>query len=497
MAQALSVPDGQSTRRERSVQMIPKKLLIVLAMLTTASWIFSSEANQLPKTLAYKLDVRIDYDAEKLNGKCEITLSNGTSQPMAQIPILLYRLLTVKSVENENNKPLPFTQKVISISGWEKIQVNFLEISLSKGLPPGKQIKLNIEYEGYLLGYSEAGWRYVKDHIDKNFTIIRTDGFGYPVVAFPTEREMMAIAKERYDYLIHITIPDDMFAVTAGELIDQIKTDKQITFIYKSKKPSFRLDIAISDYKLLEKNNNKTYYFPSDSTGARTLMDALDVSWQLYTNWFGPLNNDQGYSIIEVPEGYGSQMDVAAFLISADNFNKPGDMHTIYHEVAHLWNVIHLDPQPCRFESEGFAQFLQFLASEKLDHKENAVSDAAQGYLDRIKKDFIEKTEYQNIPIKDYGIHDMTKYSYTLGMVVFALFYDLVGQESFNKIIGSFYSEYYANGATLEEFINHCKKSALLDLESFFNDWIYTTKAIHLVVNGKTFKEFIQYYKEN
>ena len=143
------------------------------------------------------------------------------------------------------------------------------------------------------------------------------------------------------------------------------------------------------------------------------------------------------------------------------------------------------------------AQFLQFLLSEKLDNKENAVSEAAQRYLDRIRITFNEKQEYQNIPIKDYGVHNMTDYSYTLGMVVFAIFYDLVGQEHFNMIIGLFYSAYYSKGATLDEFINHCQKLAPLDLERFFDDWIYSTKAIKLVVEGKTFKEFIHYYKGN
>jgi len=477
--------------------MIPPKLLISFILLCLVSFVFSSDANQLPKTLAYRLDLRIDFSTEKLYAKCEITISNDTNQPIEQIPILLYRLLTVKSVENENNIALPFTQKVISVSGWEKLQVNFVEISLSKILPPGEQKKLKLEYEGYLLGYAEAGWRYVKDHIDKNFTIIRPDGFGYPILGYPNDRDMMAIAKERYDYLINVTIPNEMIAVTGGKLIDQTKTDGETTYVFGSKKPSWRLDIAISDYQIFEKSKNKIYHFASDSTGAQTIMNALEASLELYTSWFGALDNYQGFTIIEVPEGYGSQQDITSILITADNFKKPEEMHTIYHEVAHLWNVKSLDYQPCRFESEGLAQFLQFLVSEKLDNKENTVSEAAQRYLDRVSNTFNEKQEYRTIPIKDYGVHDMTEYSYTLGMVVFAIFYDLVGQDHFNKIIGSFYSAYYSTGATLDEFINHCQKFAPLDLERFFDDWIYSTKAIKLVVDGKTFKEFIDYYREN
>jgi len=477
--------------------MISKKLLIFLILLTSVSYAFSSDENQLPRTLEYKLDLRIDYGANKLYGKCEIAISNGTSRPIENIPILLYRLLSVKNVENENRVSLPFTQKVVSISSWEQIQVNFIEISLSKMLSPGEQSKIELEYEGYLFGYSAEGWRYVKDHIDKNFTIIRTDGFGYPIIGYPNERDMMKIAQQQYDYLINITVPNEMLVVTGGKLINQTRTDDETTFTFHSKKPSWRMDIAISDYQIFEKGENKVYYFASDSLGAQKVMNALQASFELYTNWFGPLDNYQGFTIIEVPEGYSSQQDITAIILSADNFNESKEMLTIYHEIAHSWNVTNLDAQPCRFESEGFAQFLQFLLLEKLDNKENAVSEAAQRYLDRVRNSFNEKQEYQTIPIKDYGVHDMTDYSYTLGMVVFAIFYELVGQDHFNKIIRSFYSANYSKGATLDEFINHCKKLAPLDLKRFFDDWIYTTKGIKLVVDGKTFEELIHYCKGN
>ncbi|MBN1895894.1 hypothetical protein JW906_15515 [bacterium] len=477
--------------------MIAKKLLMLFIPFTLVSFAFSSDADQLPNTIDYKLDLRIDYATKKLFGKCEITILNETNQPIKNVPILLYRLLSVKNVANENNVSLPFSQSITSISGWEQIQVNFIEISLGKILSPGEQSKINLEYEGYLFGYSAEGWRYVKDHIDKSFTLIRTDGFGYPIIGYPNERDMMKIAQQQYDYLINVTVPNEMIVVTAGKLIEQTKTDNESKFVFHSKEPSWRLDIAISDYNIFEKGENKVYYFTSDSLGAQKVMSALQSCFEIYTEWFGPLDNYQGFSIIEVPEGYSSQKDITAIILSAENFDESREMHTIYHEIAHSWNVTNLDVQPCRFESEGFAQFMQFLMAEKLDNNENAVSEAAQRNLDRVRNAFKEKEECQSIPIKDYGVHDMTDFSYTLGMVVFALFYDIIGQEYFNEIIKSFYKENHLKGATLNEFIHHCKRIAPIDLESFFDDWIYTTRGIKLVVGGKTFNELKEYYKDN
>jgi len=211
---------------------------------------------------------------------------------------------------------------------------------------------------------------------------------------------------------------------------NKIKKTNKTLAEYKAKHIN---ELGITQF--LEDDENRVWYFVSDSLGAVKAMHAMQASFDLYTGWFGPLDNYLGYSVIEVPEGYGSQYDVCAATLSAGSFDESKDMNTIYHEIAHAWNVNNLDPQPCRLESEGFARFLEFLLLEKIDKRENAVSNEADRYLDRIRSAFNEHEEYQEIPIKDYGVKDMTNYSYTLGMVVYAIFYELVGADQFNQII--------------------------------------------------------------
>ncbi len=470
-------------------------VLSLLILLNLNASTLTANIVGLPNTLRYKLDLRIDYNSEKMFGLCEITISNCTDKPVINVPVLLYRLLTVTSVSGGDGRPLNYNQKVISITGWEKLQVNFIEISLEHSLLPGEESIITIAYEGYLLGYANEGWRYVRDHISKDFTIIRTDGFDYPVIGYPDEQNMMAVIKERYDYLINITLPEGVTPVSGAELVNKVRAGEETTYTFRSKKPSWRLDVAIDDYQVYDKNGNKIYYFKEDSVSASTMLHSMERTVNLLTDWFGPVKDFRGYSIIEIPEGYSSQQDVTSFNITADNFKNPEGMLSIYHEISHLWNVKPLETQPCRFESEGLAQFMEFLISEKLDKKEHAVYDAAQKYLDNVRKDFKEKPEYQDVSIKDYGIRNMTSYSYTLGMVVFSLFYDLMGQERFNQVIRSFYSSFGDKGATLDDFINNCGRSGPFNTERFFNDWIYSTNAIKLIIAGKSYNELKDYYK--
>ena len=254
------------------------------------------------------------------------------------------------------------------------------------------------------------------------------------------------------------------------------------------------MDFAVAGYQFLEENENKIFYFPQDSTGARNIMDALKKSFNLYTNWFGPLDNFSGYSILEVPEGYGSQQDITCSMLTADNFKRADKMEGLYHEISHLWNVKPLEKQPCRVESEGYAQFMQFLALEKLENRENAVAEAAQRYIDRLRKTFNEKKNLQSIPVKEYGVRDMTDYSYTLGMVMFAVLYHKVGEKDYHEMIGSFYKKYLASGASLDDFTRHFKSVASVNLDRFFDEWIYTTKAIAHITDGKSYNDLLEIY---
>lgn len=474
-----------------------KKLVIFFLLLAMGSVAISSGTDLLPNTVKYRLDLTIDYSSGKLSGKCEIILLNHTNQKIQKIPVLLYRLLSINSISDDRGRPIEFTQRIVNIKNWEKIQVNYVEIMPSRDFSPGNKLVLNIDYSGYLLGYSNEGWRYVKDHIDKNFTIIRTDGFGYPVIGYPDAENMMCIVREKYDYNIDITLPSDVVPVSGGILAGRTENGKNTTWYFKSIKPSWRLDIAAGDYRTISKNKVSICYFKNDSMGAENILNDFEKAVSLYSSWFGDLKDFKGFTIIEVPEGYGSQADVAAILLTADSFNKNHDPSTLYHEASHLWNAGNTESQPSRFESEGLARFLENLLVEELDNKQDQIAETSQKYLEQVRKDFSKNPDFQNIPIKDYGIRNMTYYSYTLGMVAFAVLYEKTGCDDFRKMVRTYYSEYHEKGGSLNDFVDCCKKVSSIDLDRYFNDWIYTTRAIKKIMDGMSFRELAEYYRNN
>ena len=443
----------------------------------------------------YTLDIAVDYDSNEVSGTCRVTVQNTSDTPAHNIPFLLYRLLVVTSVTDENSRELNYKQSITPIKDWEAIEVNYLVISPNETIQPKECRTIIINYAGQLKGYSEQGWRYVKDHVDREFTMMRWDGYGYPVLAIPDDNVVSKFFNFRFDYAINVTVPIDLVVATGGTLIGKVERGSTVHYSYHSRKPSWRMDITIADYGILEKDLNTVFYFKKDIDGADDIMNAMEESIKTYTGWFGPLKNYSGFSIIEVPNGYGGQADVAAITLPADNLSDSKTIEIVYHEFSHMWNVRALDANPCRLESEGLAQFLQILLREELDGEANAVDEAVKKHRDRFRT-AVEKTpKFMSVPMCDYGVSDMIDYSYSNGMVFFTLLYRLCGKDEFNRVIGSFQQKYSDTGAWLEDFTRYILENTSAISNAFIQDWIYTPKAAELITGTLSMEEIINLYR--
>jgi len=445
--------------------------------------------------LEYSLDIVVDYENEQVAGSCTVTVENTSDKPASHIPFLLYRMLEVTAVTDENSQNMAYRQELTPLKGWEVIEVNSLVITPRNAIQPKESRTVTIEYGGTLKGYAEQGWRYVKDHIDREYTMMRYDGYGYPVLAVPDDTIMYKIAGFRFDYTMNVTVPKGLVVANGGTLTGKRETDTTVCYSYRSIKPSWRMDIAIADYGILQKDGNTVYYFKKDIEGVEKIMNAMETSIRTYSDWFGPLKDFRGFSIIEVPVGYSGQADVTAIMLPSDNLTSPGTIEIVYHEFSHLWNVQPLDETPCRLESEGLAQFHQTLLRQELDGEANAVDAAVERYRERFRN-AVEKTpSFMTIPMCDYGVKSMIDYTYTNGMVFFTILYRLCGKEEFNSILCTFISEYGTKGAYLKDFTTHITDNAPELPDAFIQDWVYTSKAADLITGPLSTDEIISLYR--
>ena len=473
-------------------------LIVFVSILSHSNSLFSqtkSDKNIILKTLNYNLKIKPDFKEEKLYATCELTVMNPVNKEIRTIPLLLYRLLKVTSIEDEYGNPIPFNQRVLSYEDWEVMQVNFVEINLKKALTKNKPQKIIIKYNGYLLGYSETGMNYVKDKIDPKFTIIRPDCKAYPVIGYPSTKMFRKAITQSFDYSVETTVPDSLTVVNGGKLIAKTEKNGYATYRYKNIKKAWRMDITIGKYGVFEYDKVKLFFLQKDSIGAKTVLKYIKNTFELYTNWWGPLQDFKGFSVIEIPDGYGSQADVTSILQTASVFKDSTQMRQLYHEISHIWNVKPTDEFYPRW-NEGLATFLEYLVIEKLENREY-LDYVTDWYMNRLKNDLKEDSVFAHTPMIDFGKKNITGYSYSMGMIMFQVLYKTIGEQQFNKIIGSFYQKYYKSGATTQDFIKQANIVTNLDLTDFFNDWLYSTKYKEYVLKDMSIDEIAEKYKKN
>lgn len=431
------------------------------------------------KTFYYGLDLSIDYKTKHITGNCRMTIKNNGDKTLDQVPLLLYRLMTIDAIKTAKGMEMSFSQQVLSFLDWPQFQANYIIVTLPVPLKKDRTTTLHIDYNGYLLGYGETGMLYVKDSVDDKFTIIRPDSKAYPQVGYPSWKVNRKAGPQRFDYDVRVTVPQNKVVANGGRLAGKTVKDGKATYSYKNIKPAWRIDIAVADYKVVSggaKGNLKVFCFDKHQSGARKIMQAMEKAKTLFTGWFGPLKGANEFAVIELPSGYGSQTDVTAILQVEEAFADDAEMKQFYHEVSHLWNVRMLDPLPCRFESEGLAMFLQFLAQEKLEGKQNVLYDVFPKYVERVAKTLEKKQEIMNIPMMDHGKNGITGLSYSKGLLFFTILYELVGERQFMTIIKNFYHK-YADGATTQQFVNHLNAYKNFSLSKLTADWITHTQS--------------------
>ena len=439
----------------------------------------------------YELTVRIDYEQRRLDGTARVTLRNFSDTPVTDVPLLLYRLMAVRAVE-VNGAAAQWTERVVSFSDFSQLQVTHASVTLPTPLPPRGTVDLQVHYAGHLLGYAETGMAYVRDHIDESFTILRNDAFAFPEVGYPCLAVNRRAPFPSFDYRARVTVPESLVVVNGGRLVERTVAAGRATYVYRSVRPSWRMDFAIGDYAVIQDGPIRVAYLRRDSIGARRIMASARRSLDLFAGWFGPLAGDPSLTILELEDGYGSQADVAAIMQTAAAFRDSTRDHELYHEVAHLWNPPATDLPSPRW-NEGLSSFLEYLAEEQFTGKPVTAARADQ-LLDWLRSIAPGRERLTRTPLIDYGKEQMTDFSYSVGALLFHLLYGVVGPERFRAIIGGFSRQYAATGASTPDFVTLATETAHVDVKPLFDDWVHTAGWWEAIKDGATYAALVRRY---
>jgi hypothetical protein len=440
-----------------------------------------------------KLAIALDYQTHSIAGSMTLDLENWTKSPASRVSLLLNRLMEATGVSDASGAPLRFTQDVVRFQDEPMRQVTRAIVDLGRAIEPGARASVRVDYVGNLVGYTEIGWLYVKDHVDTAFTIIRADALAFPEIGGVNDAANRERPSPEFTYEASVRVPARYVVATGGSVSRTVNADGTTTWNYRSQGASPFLNIAIAPFDTLVDNGVRVFYFPSDSLGARRLMRATQSALALLTQWFGALHSRPSLTVTEIPDDWGSQAHLVGGIIqTAAAFRDSGHLGELYHELSHLWNARDLDNPSPRW-NEGLAMFIEYLLQERVDNWPKR-AEVAQRILDRVKKFAATDSAARRVPFIEYGSAKMTGWSYSVGDLMFATLYDLVGQDEFNKIVGGYYQRFAAGGTT-RDFIDFAKRTSTRNLTRFFDDWLITTRWTSVVADAKTPADLVERYR--
>jgi aminopeptidase N len=424
------------------------------------------------------LEFKISLDGESisqnsLEGIATMRFQNTGDEDIKNLPLLLNRLMRFSSVRDEQDRELELQTQLLELDNFEFFQANAGIVTLLQPLQPGDSTQLSVSFTGRLTGYADAGMSYTREVLDPEFTIIRSEVLPWPHIAEPDWLEVRSSWADTFDWVVAFDVPGT-HVVANGQPVEVMDNGDRHVFTYRSAEPNTYMVFPIAPYKTIEVGDNRIYFLPGSDAGAGFIATQMTQAMALYERWFGSLvKGENGLSIIEIPEGYGSQAKVPTIIQTADAFNSKEEIDQLYHELSHLWNVEKYEPQNPRLE-EGLATFLQSLVDEKLS-SEDSLKEVMAARSKRMAGIYERNPEFRNIAIADFGSEGVTGLSYGVGALFYYELYLSLGEKKFFDLINGYYKEYAGGMGSFDNMVSYYRKSLPNESINLLDQWLTGT----------------------
>ena len=441
-------------------------------------------------TTAYDINWRVDPPKGALEGSARISLRNDGQDPVESVTLLLNRLLKVSAVE-VGGGDAQFKQHIADDPSidWASYPVNHVDVALTSPLTPGQTASLTLHYAGGLASGGEA-IPYAKDQICEELTILRMETYPYPHVAGSNP-----ITQSRFSYRMAVTVPDGYIVANVGIPGKVKKSGGWVTYRYSMPAPRYRLDVTAGKFEILGSRAGEAviYCLPKYHQEAEHLLKVVKEVRGLFGAWWGPLKKDSPLVILQIPEGYGSQADPPAVILTADAFGDSSRAIGLSHEMAHFYNPAG-GKDPARWMSEGFATFIQLLVESRLSDKK------LPDLMESIRKDALTMSEKMpdmtKRPLIEYQHLENTTPAYQVGSLAFHQLYLLLGEQTFHKAIARLYSMYGEKPCDANEWVKTVEQASGRTLDNWANDWVFTNGCWQLIKSDEPLDRIAESYSQ-
>ena len=458
----------------------------------------------------YHLNVTFNESSSPLpsiTGTLNLSYLNTENQPISNLDFNLWpngvqnNSLIINSVKNESNADLI----------WGITNYTYLQVSLTQPVPIGTRKIIVINFVTYLPFVEDRfGFQNASSYFGKTLYAFTN---WYPILAvfennsyalspYTPNGESFYADMAYYDVNLKV---NKSLIVASGGLQESNTSDSTYTYYNYTLSPAREISFVISPDFLLTTTYYQgiqlnSYYFPEDQLYGVLANNISANSLGLFSNLFQPYPY-QSMSVIDFPFYFGGMEYTGLVQISHDFYNASSVQKTrfelvIVHEISHDWNtyLVADNPYVDPWLDEAWAMYSELLYFEQ--YNDTMVSELRTQFINGVNY-----RTYNGIP----GVYPPFNYPISLGMNFFdsglnsfaygstvyykgALVIDLLrtymGDQAFFQAEKDYYNTFSYKTVNTAQFINSFESSSNLNLDWFFNAFVYDSTYIdHLVVS--------------
>ena len=410
----------------------------------------------------HKLEFSVDPAVANISGK--VTTTFTALENMNSVTFDLDDNMTVTSV-TQNGNSLSFSQNTN----------DELIINLENTLSQGNVTSVSITYSG---NPKSSGFGSFEFNNHNGTPILWTLSEPYGALGWwPCKQDLNDKINE---IDVYITTPKEYVSVSNGlEQSAIINADNKTThFKHQYPIPAYLIAIAVTNYETyshtVSNNGNPfpivNYVYPESLTSAQNSTEITVDIMNNFINLFGnyPFENEK-YGHAQFGWGGGMEHTTVSFM---GNFSRD----LIAHELAHQWfgDKVTCGSWKDIWLNEGFATYLTGLNVEHLDG-ETAFKDWRTSKINSITSSTDGAVYLSDADTTSVGRIFNGRLSYNKGSMVLHMLRRKLGDTNFFQGLKNYLSDpnlAYSYAKT-PDLIKHLETTSNLELDEFFNDWIY------------------------
>ncbi|QUQ70808.1 M1 family peptidase [Kutzneria sp. CA-103260] len=309
------------------------------------------------------------------------------------------------------------------------------------------------------------------------------DGFGF--MGQPDRAHLFFPANDypgdKARFTFRVTTPSDLTAVANGSLVSKDLSGDRTTYVWRTASdiPTDITQVAVGKFREIDQTGPHGLpvqsFLPASLTGGDDLVRQTPAQIAWLEKTLGLPFPFQRYGVLGLDSDYdGVALETATMsTFAAATFVQPADQVTpvMVHELTHQYfgDSVSVGSWDDMWLSEGHATYYQMLFSAQ---QRNIT------FADNMKSLYAEDADQRSTwgpPAHMRNAGATLVGSDAAGALTLFALHELVGEQTFQRIEQTFYTQFHGRSAHTQDYIDVANRVAGRDLTSFLTAWLYGT----------------------